>query len=141
MHHLEISLVYVLPIALNCTHNCLIEFSFHLILSLPSSIVNPKVDRMFHFILWLWNCAFWPSIEKQTSNFLNFPYNLINVNPCIHASFSVWSLVLDFFNQVPNCPSNFNIYVIKPLIRPNYLFKIVIQPLNFNFFKLKPKMT
>jgi hypothetical protein len=30
--------------------------------------------------------------------------------------FSVWSLVLDFFNQVSNWPSNFNIYAIKPLI-------------------------
>jgi hypothetical protein len=28
-------------------------------------------------------------------------------------------LVLDFFNQVSNCPSNFNIYAIKPLIWPN----------------------
>jgi hypothetical protein len=30
--------------------------------------------------------------------------------------FLFWSLVLDFFNQVPNWPLNFNIYAIKPLI-------------------------
>ena len=30
--------------------------------------------------------------------------------------FSFWSLVSNFFNQVPNWPSNFNIYTIKPLI-------------------------
>jgi hypothetical protein len=28
----------------------------------------------------------------------------------------VWSLVLDFFNQVPNWPTNFYTYAIKPLI-------------------------
>jgi hypothetical protein len=55
--------------------------------------------------------------------------------------FSVWSLVLDFFNEVPNCPSNFNIYAIKLLICPNYLFKIAIRPLDFNVFQLKPKLT
>jgi hypothetical protein len=31
-------------------------------------------------------------------------------------AFSFWSLVLDFFNQVPNWPSDFNIYAIQPLI-------------------------
>jgi hypothetical protein len=30
--------------------------------------------------------------------------------------FSFWSLVLDFFNQVPNWPPDFNMYAIKPLI-------------------------
>jgi hypothetical protein len=30
--------------------------------------------------------------------------------------FPFWSLVLNFFNHVPNWPSNFNIYAIKPLI-------------------------
>jgi len=29
----------------------------------------------------------------------------------------VWSLVLDFFNQVPNWPTNFYTYAIKPLIQ------------------------
>jgi hypothetical protein len=31
-------------------------------------------------------------------------------------AFSSWSLVLDFFNQVPNWLSDFNIYAIKSLI-------------------------
>ena len=30
--------------------------------------------------------------------------------------FSFWSLVSDFFNQVPNWPLDFNMYAIKPLI-------------------------
>ena len=30
--------------------------------------------------------------------------------------FSFWSLVSDFFNQVPNWPPDFNMYAIKPLI-------------------------
>ena len=55
--------------------------------------------------------------------------------------FSLWSLVLDFFNRVPNWPPDFNMYAIKPLIWPNQLLKIIIWPQNFNFFQLKPKLT
>ena len=55
--------------------------------------------------------------------------------------FSFWSLVSNFFNQVPNWPSNFHIYTIKPLIWPDQLSKIVTWPQNFNFFQLKPKLT
>jgi hypothetical protein len=54
-----------------------------------------------------------------TFNFFNLTPDLINFSPYIQTLFSVWSLVLNFFNQVPNCPSNFNIYTIKPLIWPN----------------------
>ena len=56
-------------------------------------------------------------------------------------AFSLWSLVLDFFNRVPNWPPDFNMYAIKPLIWPNQLLKIIIWPQNFNFFQLKPKLT
>jgi hypothetical protein len=47
---------------------------------------------------------------------LNLAPDLINFNPYNHVFFLVRSLVLDFFNQVPNCPSDFNIYAIKLLI-------------------------
>jgi len=40
---------------------------------------------------------------------------ILQINP-ICALFLFWSLILDFFNQVPNWPSHFNIYAIKPLI-------------------------
>jgi hypothetical protein len=62
------------------------------------------------------------------------------VSPLICAIFSLVH-VLDFFNQVPNWSSNFNIYVIKPPNWPNQLSKIIIWPKNFNFFQLKPKLT
>ena len=55
--------------------------------------------------------------------------------------FPFWSLLLNFFNQVPDWPSNFNTYAIKPLIWPDQLWKIVTWPYNFNFFQLKPKLT
>jgi hypothetical protein len=47
-------------------------------------------------------------IEAKTRQISNQSFNL--------RAFSVWSLVLDFFNQVPNWSPNFNIYAIKPLI-------------------------
>jgi len=59
-----------------------------------------------------------------------------NFSSSIYVSFLVWSLILDFFNQILKWPSNFNIYAIKPLIWPNQLLKIIFWPLNFNFFKL-----
>ena len=40
-------------------------------------------------------------------------------NPYILVPFPVWSLVLDFFNQVLKFPLNFNIYASKPMIWPN----------------------
>jgi len=52
---------------------------------------------------------FRPSIDQQTFNFFNLVPDLVNFNPYIHAPFSVWFLVLDFFNQVLNWLSNFNI--------------------------------
>jgi len=53
-----------------------------------------------------------------------WPLNSVNFSLFIYMTFPVWSLVSDFFNQVSNWPSNFNIYAIKPLIWPNQLLKI-----------------
>jgi len=89
------------------------------IASLLNSNVRLEVGRLFHFGLSFWICAFWPLIDQQTSKFFNLAPDSINFSPYIRASFPIWSLVLDFFNQVSNCPSNFNIYAIKPLIWPN----------------------
>ena len=55
--------------------------------------------------------------------------------------FSVWSLVLDFFNQVPNCLPNFNILTIKPLIHQIKPPKKPIKSMDFNLFQLTPKLT
>jgi hypothetical protein len=55
-----------------------------------------------------------PQLIKKTSNLFNLAPYLINFNPCIHTPFSIWSSILEFFNQVPNCSLNFNIYAIKP---------------------------
>jgi len=72
----------------------------------------------------------------KISNFADF----VDFSPWSHTLFLIWSLVLNFFNQVSNCPSNVNIYAIKPLIWQNKLFKIAIQPSNFKFFQLKLKL-
>jgi hypothetical protein len=56
-------------------------------------------------------------------------------------AFSNLVLGFGFFNQVPNWPSKFNIYAIKPLIWQNQLLEILLWPQNFNFFQLKPKLT
>jgi len=111
------------------------------IASLPNSNVDPDVGRLFHFSPWFWICAFWHSIDQQTFNFFNLASDSVNSSPSIYALILVWSLVSDFFNQVPNWPSNFNIYAIKPLIWPNQLLKMIIWSLNFSFFQLKPKLT
>jgi hypothetical protein len=79
---------------------------------MPNLTVSPKVDRLFHFSLWLRNCAFQPSINHQTS--VNLAPYLINFKPFYLYIF--FNLILDLFNQAPNYPSNFNIYAIKPLI-------------------------
>jgi hypothetical protein len=100
---------------------CSIKYSIEILIliinsiaSLPNSNISSKVGRLFHFDSWFWICVFWPSFDQQTSKFFNLAPNLVNFSPYISLSFPIWSLVLDFFNQVPNCPSNFNIYAIKP---------------------------
>ena len=111
------------------------------IASLPNPNVSPEVNRLFHFGLWFWIYVFWLSVNQQTSNFFNLAYNSVNFNPYIYTPFPVWFLILDFFNQVPNCPSNLNIYAIKPLIWPNKFQKNIFWPQDLNFFQLKPKLT
>jgi hypothetical protein len=86
------------------------------IASLSNSNVSLKVGCLFYFDPWFWIYAFWPSIDQQTSSFFNLALDSINSSPYSNVPFPVWSLVLDFFHPVPNCPSNFNIYAIKPLI-------------------------
>jgi hypothetical protein len=75
------------------------------IVSLPNSKVTSDVGHLFLFSPQYWICAFWPSIDKKTFNFFNLTPDLVNFSPYIHAPFPVWFLVLDFFNQVSNCPS------------------------------------
>jgi hypothetical protein len=101
---------------------------------LPKSDVSPKVGRLFHFGIWSRIYAIWHSIDQQTFNFFNLTPDSDNSSPSIYTFFS--SLV--WFR---NWQSNFNIYVIKPLIWPNQLLKIINWPLNFNLFQLKPKLT
>jgi hypothetical protein len=45
-----------------------------------------------------------------------WPPDSVNFCPYISVPFLVLSLVLDLYDQVPNCPPNFNFYAIKPLI-------------------------
>jgi hypothetical protein len=89
------------------------------IASLLNSNVSPEVGCLFHFSYWFWICAFWPFIDQQTFNFFNLALDSANFRPYIYTPFIVWSLVLDFFDQIPNYPSNFNIYAIKLLIWPH----------------------
>jgi hypothetical protein len=50
-----------------------------------------------------------PQLINKLLIFFNLIPNLVNVSPYIHESFSIWSLVLDFFNKILNYPLNFNI--------------------------------
>jgi hypothetical protein len=88
------------------------------IASLSNSNARPKVTTFFNFGHWFWICAFWPLIDQQIMNFFNLALVSVNSNPYIHAPFPVWSLLLNFFNQIPNYPLNFNIYATKLLIWP-----------------------
>jgi hypothetical protein len=117
------------------------NFQFCSILPMKNFNLNPRFRRIFPFGPWFWIYAIWPLIDQQTFNFFNLTPDLVNSSPFIYAPFPIWSLVLNFFNQAPNWPSNFNIYSIKPLIWPNQLSKIVLWPQNLNFFQLKPKLT
>ena len=101
------------------------------IASMSNSNTNHKVGYLFHFDFWFWISAFWLSIDQQTSIFFNLTLDLINYSPYVHMPFLVWSLILNFFNQVSNSQSIFNIYAIKPLIWLNIL-------LNFNFCLFEP---
>jgi hypothetical protein len=102
---------------------------------LPKSDVSPKVGRLFHFGIWSWIYAIWPSIDQQTFNFFNLTPDSDNSSPSIYAFF------FQFSPWFRNWQSNFNIYIIKPLIWPNQLLKIINWLLNFNLFQLKPKLT
>jgi hypothetical protein len=63
----------------------------------------PLFTRLFQFGPWFW-----------ISSFFHLTPDLVNFSAFIYAPFPIWSLVLDFFNQVPNWPSNFNIYSVNP---------------------------
>jgi hypothetical protein len=78
-----------------------------------SAVQNGTVSCSSLFFLRKRRC-----FEKNTSFHLKKGHQntIFQNNPSIHALFSVWFLVSDFFNQVPNWPLNFNIYAIKPLI-------------------------
>jgi hypothetical protein len=53
------------------------------------------------------------SFQSSICDLFNLVPDSINYRPSLYASFPVWSLVLDFFNQVLHWQSNFNIYAIK----------------------------
>jgi len=115
----KFKLVFFLPIAFNCTHDCLSTFIFMQFHPCQNSIAKPKVYNLFQLDPWFFIYENWPLINKQTFNLLNFTPGLINLDPYINVPSLVWPLALDLFNQVSNCSPNFNIYSIKPLIWPN----------------------
>jgi hypothetical protein len=73
--------------------------------------------------------------------FFDLASDLVNFSPYKHMPFLVWSLVFDFFNQVPDYPLNFNIFTIKSLIHPINPPKTPMKSPNFNLFHLTPKLT
>jgi hypothetical protein len=90
--------------------------------------VSFKTAPFAFFFFWnsAWNGAILPKnasfhLKGNGAKMCQFWFS-----PSICALVSFWSLFLDFFNKVSNCPSDFNIYAIKLMIWPNQLSKIII---------------
>jgi hypothetical protein len=101
--------VSILPIAFNCIYNCLQIFNFMQFHHFQTQLSTPMLIAIFILIIDSKFVYFDPQLTNKLLIFFNLIPNLVNVSPYIHASFSVWSLVLDFFNKILNCPLNFNI--------------------------------
>jgi hypothetical protein len=102
------------------------------------ALLEKKMNSILQFSPWI--CDLFlstPLIGFKLLILFNFTCEELQFKPQISAHFFLWSLVLDLCNQVPNWPSNFNIYSIKPLIWPNQLSKIILWPHNLNQLKLK----
>jgi len=118
------TLVHVLPIAFNCTCNCLSNFLFHVISLLPNSIISLKVQCHFHLDPWFFICSLGPLTIK------------LLICPLIW-SISAFTITRFFFHF----GSLFWISSIKLLIHPIKPPKKQIKSPNFNLFQLKPKLT
>ena len=86
------------------------------IASLSNSNVNLKFAALFSLIIGFEFMHFDHQLINKLLISLIWPLIWSISAPIFIRLFPVWSLILDFFNQVPNYPSNFNIYAIKPLI-------------------------
>ena len=80
----------------------------------------PSKNDIVLLVFFCWKMHEMASFFPQRA--VSFKWELVpkcvnfQANPSICARFVFWSLVSDFFHQVPDWPSNFNIYAIKPLI-------------------------
>jgi hypothetical protein len=111
--------VPALLIAFNYTSNCFQIFNFMQFHSYQTQLSAPKLIVIFILVLGSKFMHFYPQLTNKLLIFFNLTRDLVNSSLFIHTPFLVWCLVLDFFNQVFNCPLNFNIYAIKLLIEPN----------------------
>jgi hypothetical protein len=102
---------------------------------------TPKFNTIFILVFGLWfvHLDHWLTIKLLI--FFKLTLDLVNFSLYNHAPFLVWSLVLDFFNQVPNFASNYNILITKPLICLIKAPKKPIKSPDFNLFQLTSKLT
>jgi len=111
--------VHVLSISFNCTHNRLPTFNFLQNNSCQTQLSTLKFAAIFILVFSFEFVYF----ELQLTNkllFLQFQPLIWSISaPKFTCLFQFSSRFLIFFNQVLNCPSNFNIYAIKPLVWPN----------------------
>jgi hypothetical protein len=104
------NLILVLLISFNYTCNCLITFNFMQFHHCQIQLSAPKFSVFSNSVIRSWFIQIYPQLTIKHLFVFNLAFDF---SPWSLTSFTIWSLVLNFFNQVSTCLSNLNNYVIK----------------------------
>ena len=110
------------------------NFSFAKLNHQPQSLMSFLSESMVSDL-----CTWTLNSPSNFLFFFNLALDLVNSSPYNYMFFTIWSMVLDFFNEVHNWPSY--ILIIKPLICLIKPPKKPIKSLEFTLFQLSPKLT